>query len=143
MPQLLALAGLNDLMGIAQLAKIQSSFPYLNLHTSTADAMNTHLNNPVDLWSNSISSLSKVPLPGNFPFADVGKIGLLNKNNNHGSLGSGIVSAPLVPHSLMDTPASNGDACSTSSYEKSAVSSSIWPDNFSEEIFLSDYASLQ
>jgi hypothetical protein len=143
MPQLIALAGLNDLLGaqLSQLVKIQS-FPYLNLHSSTAIGINSYLHNPMDPWSNSISSLSKVPLPSNFPFSVVGKTELLNKNNNYGNLGSDLVSAPLVPHSLMDTSASNGDACSTSSYEKSAVSS-IWPDNFSEENFLSDYASLQ
>lgn len=144
MPQLIALAGLSDIMGnqLAQLAKIQS-FPYLNLHPSTVNAMNNHQNNPIDLLSNSISSLTKVTHLNNFPLVNVGNIEQPNQNKNCRNIGLETVSAPLVSHNLMDTSASNADACSSSSYEKSTVSSSIWTENFNEANFLSDYASLQ
>lgn len=136
MPQLIALAGLNNIMGtqLAQLANLQS-FSYINLHPSTANAMNNPLNNPIDLWSNSISSLTS-----NFSSVDVGNIEQPNENK----ICENLVSASLVnSHYLMNSSASNGDACSSSSYEKSVVSSSIWPDNFSEQNLLSNYASLQ
>ncbi|KAJ4817466.1 MYB family protein [Rhynchospora pubera] len=140
-PQLIALAGLNNLMGpqLAQLAKIQS-FPFLNLNPSITNAMNSQLNNPIDLLSNSINSLSKIPLPSDFPLVCMGNTGQPNLNKNCENLGLDVVSAPLVSHTLMD---SNGDACSSSSYEKSVASSSFWPENFTEENFLSEYASLQ
>ncbi|KAJ3700101.1 hypothetical protein LUZ61_003806 [Rhynchospora tenuis] len=142
MPQLIALASLNNLMGpqLAQLAKIQS-FPFLNLNPSVTNVMNNNLNSPIDhLLSYSINSLGKLPLPIDFPLVGMGNTGQPNQNKNCENLGLDAVSAPLVSHTLMD---SNGDACSSSSYEKSVAPSSFWPENFSEENFLSDYASLQ
>ncbi|KAF3320811.1 hypothetical protein FCM35_KLT14945 [Carex littledalei] len=137
MPQLIALAGLNDIMGtqLDQLAKLQSFNSYLNIQPFTANSMNNPLNNPIDLWSNSIRSLAS-----NFSLVDVGNTEQPNENK----ICENVVSASLVnSHNLMNSSASNGDACSSASYEKSVVSSSIWPDNFSEQNFLSNYASLQ